>query len=193
MPISESQKIEVIEKTNNHCCICQTPFIHIHHIDENRENNSFDNLAPLCPNCHSLAHSESNMYNNLSPERIKIIRDNWYAYCEHRRENLGNANNIINLGPAKLKIKNFDRSIGGYGPTHGWLKTFISLDPNYKTLTKDEIIDRVFSTSNRDDLKTHLDTVKNMYGVALRNSDNQQRFREVCNSFGFDYDGQTVL
>lgn len=28
----------------------------IHHIDENRENNSRDNLMVLCPNCHSLAH-----------------------------------------------------------------------------------------------------------------------------------------
>jgi len=30
----------------------------IHHIDENRENNSLENLIVLCPNCHSLEHKK---------------------------------------------------------------------------------------------------------------------------------------
>lgn len=28
----------------------------VHHIDEDRNNNTLSNLAVLCPNCHSLAH-----------------------------------------------------------------------------------------------------------------------------------------
>lgn len=30
----------------------------VHHIDHNRKNNSLDNLAVLCPNCHSLRHNK---------------------------------------------------------------------------------------------------------------------------------------
>lgn len=30
----------------------------IHHIDENRRNNSKENLIVLCPNCHSLEHKK---------------------------------------------------------------------------------------------------------------------------------------
>jgi|GEM_PF-614536 len=199
MPIPESMRIEVIEKTNNRCCVCQTPFVQIHHIDRNPENNISDNLAPLCPNCHSQAHSHSNMYTNLTTERIRTIRNNWYTYCENRRQNLGSTGDLINLGTARLSLKNFDRSIegiegiSGTGATFGWSRTFASLDPNYRTMTKDEIIDRVFSTSNRTDLKIFLETVRNMYVRAMRNPNVQERFREVCNAFGFDFDGRVVV
>ena len=61
---SEKLKIDILSLCNNRCCICQTPFIIIHHIDKNPSNNDLDNLAPLCPNCHAQAHSTS----KLTPE-----------------------------------------------------------------------------------------------------------------------------
>jgi len=139
------------------------------------------------------------MYTNLTTERIRTIRNNWYTYCENRRQNLGSTGDLINLGTARLSLKNFDRSIegiegiSGTGATFGWSRTFASLDPNYRTMTKDEIIDRVFSTSNRTDLKIFLETVRNMYVRAMRNPNVQERFREVCNAFGFDFDGRVVV
>lgn len=187
-PTKRELRIELMVKSSNCCCICQTPYIHAHHIDFNNKNNVLDNLAPLCPNHHSLAHAKSNMFLNLTPERIRGIRDQWYEYCEKRKQSLGR-----NLGIAKLKVKNFDRSLGMYGASYGWAKTFASLDQNYRNLTKDEIIDRVFSTSNPDDLKTFLETMKNMYAKALKNKAVQERFREVCNAFGFDYDGENII
>jgi hypothetical protein len=41
------------------CCLCQTTdsrVLAVHHIDENRGNNSIANLAWLCHNCHFLVH-----------------------------------------------------------------------------------------------------------------------------------------
>ena len=32
--IPEELRLDVIERCNNRCCICQTPFIVIHHINE---------------------------------------------------------------------------------------------------------------------------------------------------------------
>jgi 5-methylcytosine-specific restriction endonuclease McrA len=43
------------------CLMCRTQFCHmtpcdLHHIDSNRQNNTIENLALLCCNCHSAVH-----------------------------------------------------------------------------------------------------------------------------------------
>jgi hypothetical protein len=178
-PIPEAIRLEVISKCNNRCCVCQTPFIVIHHIDEKPSNNLIENLAPLCPNCHGQAHSSSQMTINLTSSRIVKLRDKWYEYCEERRDSL-----MINPN-AILKVKNFVRSVGL--AQYGWAKTFSALDISYQDLTRDEIIDRVFATSNRDDLATYLETMKYMYQNSLRDERALQQFHNVCNAFGIDY------
>lgn len=55
--IPKSVENEILSRSNNRCCICQTPFIQFHHVDENPSNNAIENIAPLCPNCHTQAHS----------------------------------------------------------------------------------------------------------------------------------------
>ena len=179
--LKESLRLEIIAKCNNRCCICQTPFIVIHHIDGKPSNNNPDNLAPLCPNCHSQAHSASQLTTNLKPSRIKLLRDKWYEYCEKRKEG-------ANINPnAILKVKNFVRSVR-YSQ-YGWAKTFSALDPSYdEKLTVDEIINRVFSTTNRDDIVTNLETMKYMYQNVLSNEENLRKFKNLCNAFGVDYD-----
>ena len=180
IPIPKLIQDEILFKTNNRCCICQTPFIQFHHIDSNRANNDSNNIAPLCPNCHTQAHSESNMINNLTPSRIQKLRDKWYEYCENRKEG-------ANISPnALLKIKNFVRSLG-YAE-YSWKSTFAILDPSYGEMSREEIVNRVFSTSNRDELVTALETVKNMYGRYLIIEKILEKFKIVCNSFGIDYD-----
>jgi hypothetical protein len=178
--IPESLKREIIARSNNRCCICQVPFINIHHLDENPSNNHPDNLAPLCPNCHNQAHQTGNMTVRLSPERIKALRERWYAYCDKRRD-------VTNISPnAILKLKNFVRS----SPLaqYGWAKTFGSIDPAYKSMSRDDIIDHLFATSNRDDLVTYLETVKAMYQVSPHNEEQLSRFEAVCSAFGVGYD-----
>jgi hypothetical protein len=181
-------RTELMARSSNCCCICQTPFIHAHHIDGNRDDDVFDNLAPLCPNHHSFARARSNMFLNVTPERVKALRDIWYLYVEKRKESLGK-----DFGTVRLTVKNFVREMGEFGATYGWAKTFASLNAEYAKLTVNQIIDRVFSTSNPADLKILLETMKNMYVGSLRKSDAQKRFREVCNAFGFDYDGKNII
>jgi hypothetical protein len=178
--VSEGLRIETIAKCNNRCCVCQTPFVVIHHIDENPSNNDPDNLAPLCPNCHSQAHSTAQLTTNLTGERIKLLRDKWYEYCEKRREG-------ANVSPnAVLKVKNFVRSVGF--ARYGWAKTFSAIDPSYGKLNVDEIIERVFSTTNGDDLVTYLETMKHMYQNVFQIEQNVEKFKKVCNAFGVDYE-----
>lgn len=193
-PTKKELIIELMAKSSNCCCVCQMPFIQIHHIDFDKTNNSFDNLAPLCLNHHALAQATSNMFLNLSAERIKAIRDKWYEYCDKRKQNLGDLKfDGSRMSIGKLKLKNFDRILGGISATCGWKKTFASMHEDYKDLTKDEIIDRVFSTTNPDELKTLLETVKYMYSNALRDESVRESFRDVCNAFGFDFNGEKVI
>lgn len=180
IPLSEAVRLEIISKSNNRCCICQTPFIQIHHIDGDPSNNDSDNLAPLCPNCHDQAGLRRRLSNRLTPERIRLLRDIWYTYCESRRES-------INVSAtATLKMKNFRRAVGW--PADGWAKTFKSIDPSYEKLTVNDIIDRIFSTTNPDELLTYLETVKQMYRNRLKFEETLKIFKNVCNAFGVKYD-----
>ncbi|MGO9261041.1 MAG: HNH endonuclease [Bryobacteraceae bacterium] len=178
--IPEDLKSDILSKSNNRCCICQTPFIQFHHIDEGPSKNDFDNIAPLCPNCHTQTHSHSALTVNLTPSRLKALRDRWYGYCENRKD----ASTISASG--LLRLKNLVNALGL--ADHGWKKMFSTLDPNYADMSRDEIINRVFSTSNRDDLAVALETVKNMYGSKWNDERLLAKFKAVCNAFGFEFE-----
>jgi hypothetical protein len=179
-PIPEDLKSEILSRSNNRCCICQTPFVVFHHIDEDPSNNDFDNIAPLCPNCHSQTHSHGTMTVNLTASRLKALRDRWYSYCENRKDA-----SIIS-GSALLRLKNLVNALGS--ADHSWTKMFSTVDPNYADMSRDEIINRVFSTSNRDDLGVALETVKHMYGSKWNDERFLKKFKDVCNAFGFDFE-----
>jgi len=43
----------ILKEYNHKCAICASESPpHVHHIDENPDNNDLVNLIPLCPNCH---------------------------------------------------------------------------------------------------------------------------------------------
>ena len=176
--IPEALRREILWKANNRCCVCQTPFFQIHHLDGNASNNDPDNLAPLCPNCHDQADLRRPLSTRLNVDRIKDLRERWYAYCTARKE----GSNVS--ATAILKIKNFQRAMGF--ADHSWAKTFASIDPAYREMTVNDIIDQVFSTTNPDDLETYLETVKNMFSSKLAKPDNMKKFINLCASFGIN-------
>ncbi|MGA2119351.1 MAG: hypothetical protein ABSH56_31960 [Bryobacteraceae bacterium] len=87
---------------------------------------------------------------------------------------------------ARLKLKNLVHSLGA--ADYSWKRMFSTVDPNYAEMNREDIIDRVFSTSNRDDLAAALETVKNMYGSRWSDPSLVQKFQQVCNAFGIGYD-----
>ena len=180
VPIPEDLKAEILSRTNNRCCVCQTPFVQFHHIDEDPSNNQFDNIAPVCPNCHGQAHARSALTVNLTPLRLTEIRDRWYAYCEGRKDA------SMSSGTSLLRLKNLVNELGS--ADHSWKKMFSTVDPAYKDLSRDEIMNRVFSTSNRDDIAVALETVEHMYDSKWSDDRLLQKFKTVCNAFGFDCD-----
>ena len=56
-----STKYRAIAKRHHEfkCVVCGfDKIVAIHHIDENKKNNSPENLIPLCPNHHEMVHSK---------------------------------------------------------------------------------------------------------------------------------------
>lgn len=71
--VSGHVKRYLFEINNNSCQRCgwseinpysNTVPLHIHHIDGDCTNNSFENLELLCPNCHSLTNNFGNLNKN---------------------------------------------------------------------------------------------------------------------------------
>ena len=50
------RQLVTIEKCNRCGFNSEPSILHVHHIDRNRSNNTFENLEVLCPNCHHLEH-----------------------------------------------------------------------------------------------------------------------------------------
>ncbi|GBE20304.1 hypothetical protein BMS3Abin17_01042 [archaeon BMS3Abin17] len=49
---------EVYNKITEKCIICDfNKLVDLHHLDENRQNNSEENLIGLCPNHHQMLHN----------------------------------------------------------------------------------------------------------------------------------------
>ncbi len=78
MPFSESLKKKIRKRANFRCCMCRTVGVDIHHIVPQADGgeDTEDNAAPLCPNCHSTY--------GANPEKQKMIREmrnDWYERC----------------------------------------------------------------------------------------------------------------
>ena len=57
------------------CVVCdEYNIIEVHHLDENHENNSSDNLIPLCPTHHKYWHSR---YRHLIEKQVLNYIENW--------------------------------------------------------------------------------------------------------------------
>jgi len=117
---------------------------------------------------------------NLTASRLRVLRDRWYSYCENRKEGSGISANAL------LKLKNLVHSLGS--ADHSWKKMFSTVDSNYAEMSREDIINSVFSTSNRDDLIVALETVKGMYISKWSDPPLLAKFQVVCNAFGIGYD-----
>ena len=68
---------KILVDCRHRCCICGHEAVQIHHIDGNPLNNSYENLIPLCPNCHSRVTSRAAGVRQITPNQLKMYRDKW--------------------------------------------------------------------------------------------------------------------
>jgi hypothetical protein len=70
--IPQKMREAVLKEFNHRCAICGERNPHLHHIDENPENNAPLNLLPLCPNCHLTDQHAPTA--KLQPEKLALFR-----------------------------------------------------------------------------------------------------------------------
>lgn len=78
--MSVGYREKCISEKGKECKICDSPYrIEVHHIDGDRDNNSLENLVPLCQWCHRRIHEGASNYakwhnalNDLRTRRMKI-------------------------------------------------------------------------------------------------------------------------
>lgn len=70
---------EVQFASHRTCCVCRErgKETQIHHIDRDPSNNTFENLAVLCLQCHSEAHIEGGFGRKLTASLVTKYRDEW--------------------------------------------------------------------------------------------------------------------
>lgn len=78
MPFSEPLKKKIRKRADFRCCICQSIGVEIHHIVPQADGgeDTEDNAAPLCPNCHDKFGA-----NREKQKTIREMRDHWYEKC----------------------------------------------------------------------------------------------------------------
>lgn len=73
------------------CVICAQKGDHIHHIDKNNSNNSYDNLVLLCQEHHDEAHTIRELSLTLTPERLRSFKAEWCKLVIERRNVVASA------------------------------------------------------------------------------------------------------
>jgi len=78
MDFPEPIKLEAKRRSNFRCCVCQQPWVEVHHIVPQADGgpSTIDNAAPLCGSCH-------NQYgaNPALRKQLREMRDHWWGRC----------------------------------------------------------------------------------------------------------------
>ncbi len=75
VPIPQRDVDELLVSCKHLCCLCERPFVKIHHIDEDPSNNDPDNIIPLCGYCHDLVVAKVNGARKYTERQLKIYRE----------------------------------------------------------------------------------------------------------------------
>jgi hypothetical protein len=92
-PVDKNVVNNLLINNNFTCCCClgqkSNSFI-IHHIEEyeNTQDNSYENLAVLCPTCHDLAHSPRMLSLTISKEQLKLAKSKWESASILKRKGI---------------------------------------------------------------------------------------------------------
>ena len=116
------------ELFNYHCVCCgkycqtQTSHkdrLHVHHIDENPENNHFENLIPLCAVCHLRIEKEARLHAPYGNIQTELFPDTYLTAMQAMRKagltkyggSLKNA--VSTMSPDEFELFEIDRDLDG--------------------------------------------------------------------------------
>jgi hypothetical protein len=79
MPVPKEIAAKVLFYSDRRCCVCRVrnQSLQIHHIDNDRHNHGFENLAVLCLDCHTETQKTGGFYRRLDAAQVRLYRDEW--------------------------------------------------------------------------------------------------------------------
>jgi hypothetical protein len=85
--IPKAVSARVLFLSDRTCCVCRVPRkpVQIHHIDEDPSNNSLQNLAVLCVECHDDTQIRGGFGRKLDAEQVILYRDDWHRLVARGR------------------------------------------------------------------------------------------------------------
>jgi hypothetical protein len=92
IPIKDEVLNELLLNNNFTCCCClgdKGQTIIVHHIVEYEitQDNSYENLAVLCPTCHDLVHSKRALTLTITEKQLRNSKLTWEENCKNKRNN----------------------------------------------------------------------------------------------------------
>lgn len=153
-PIEEDVIQALLERSNFICCVCKgekSDAYIIHHIVEYSisQDNSYDNLAVLCPSDHDLAHRKGiALTNKLTEKQIRETKKNWeYEVDKHNSER---------AKQSKSELVRIDKSKIEFTTVVIKDNNAQNVDCNHKITPHTKFILRVTQTSKEQEFVTYL-------------------------------------
>lgn len=87
IPIPKSMAARVLFLSDRTCCVCRQEGkpVQIHHIDENPSNNTLENLAVLCFDCHRESQIKGGFDRKLDADQVTLYREDWLEIVNQKR------------------------------------------------------------------------------------------------------------
>jgi hypothetical protein len=87
MAIARETAGKLLFYSNRTCCVCRQPQrpLQIHHIDGERANHVFENLAVLCLECHTGTQKKGGFYRKLDAAQVRLYRNEWLNFVGRMR------------------------------------------------------------------------------------------------------------
>lgn len=123
--IPDDLAAQIMFAADRTCCVCResTRKTKIHHVDDDPSNNSFENLAVLCDDCHSDAHTTHAFARNLSPQLIAEYSTSWRAIVSARLK--------YQPEPAALHEYAIEALLDVSLAPHHWKNQYLALYPGH--------------------------------------------------------------
>lgn len=86
--IPQETAAQVLFESDRTCCVCRQSGkgVQIHHMDGDPSNNSTDNLAVLCLECHHLTQTRGGFDRKLDAAQVALYKKDWVTRVAAKRE-----------------------------------------------------------------------------------------------------------
>ena len=158
--------------TDSTCCVCRIRGkpVQIHHIDKNSSNNTFENLAVLCQECHNEAHIQGGFSQKLDAQLVTKYRDEWLKDVKLRRDSANERAIEIQIGEisksdhskVEPQSHNIEQTKSEKPPI-----TYINLLPAFKSALQQQVQPKRDSGNRSEMVQANYDYIDSLTGILI--------------------------